>query len=111
MTTIRTVQAPAGLPARLAPHFWEYRFSRLSWEKDRDLIISRVLAAGGWDDLRWLLERLGRHGLREWIKERNGRGLDPRRLRFWELILGIPHHEVSRWIQAAHNPWLTRAGA
>jgi len=32
-----------GLPLSLRPIFWDYRFSDLAWEQDRDLIIGRIL--------------------------------------------------------------------
>ena len=96
------------LPADLEPFFWEYDFSQLRWDKDRDLTISRILAAGDWDSVKWLMGQLGRRGLRQWIVQRRGRGLDARQLRFWELVLGIPHRQVTEWIMAADGIWTRR---
>ncbi len=91
--------ARAALPHFLKPLFWEYQFEDLNWEEDRDLIIGRVLTSGDWSTVQWLREQLGPESLREWIERRKGHGLDPRRLRFWELILGLPHREVGEWIK------------
>ena len=88
------------LPAMLRALFWDYNFAALTWENDRDLITARVLASGGWDAVTWLRSRLGDHALRDWIERRQGRGLSPQQLRFWELILGLPHRQVNAWLAA-----------
>ena len=89
----------ARLPRFLKPLFQEYDFRDLSWDEDRDLIIGRVLARGDWPSVQWLRGQAGAEGLREWILRRKGRGLDPRRLRFWELILDLPRRDVDEWIR------------
>lgn len=95
----RKTASPTDLPEFLRPLFWDYPFGRLRWETDRDLVIGRVLSRGDWRSVRWLMERAGKDGLREWIVRRKGRGLDARRLRFWELVLDLPKREVDMWIQ------------
>lgn len=48
--------------------------------------------------------------IREFIVRRRGRGISPRRLRFWSLLVDIPHRDVDEWIEAARrNPWQNRA--
>ena len=88
------------LPALLRPFFWDYDFKTLTWDDDRDLIIARVLASGTWEAITWLRVRLGDQALREWIERRRGRGLSPRQLRFWEVMLDLPHRQVNAWLQA-----------
>ena len=88
------------LPATLRALFWDYDFTALSWENDRDLIMARVLTAGDWDAVTWLRSRVGDRALREWIERHRGGGLSPQRLRFWELILGLPHCQVNAWLVA-----------
>jgi hypothetical protein len=88
------------LPGLLQPLFWDYDFKTLTWEDDRDLIIARVLASGTWEAITWLRACLGDQALRAWIERRCGRGLSPRQLRFWELMLDLPHREVNAWLQA-----------
>ncbi len=82
----------------LRPLFWDYDFEVLTWENDRDLILARVLASGGWDAVTWLRSQVGDRVLREWIERRQGRGLSPRQLRFWELILRLTHRQVNAWL-------------
>jgi len=48
----------------------------------------------------WLRSCLGDRALRDWIERRQGRGLSPQQLRFWELILGLPHRQVNVWLAA-----------
>ncbi|MBI4640767.1 MAG: hypothetical protein HY731_08740 [Candidatus Tectomicrobia bacterium] len=88
------------LPGMLRALFWDYEFEELTWEYDRDLIIRRVLIDGTWDAVTWLRSCIGDIGLREWIKRHQGRGLSPKQLRFWELILGLPHRQVNAWLKA-----------
>ena len=105
MTRTRRAQ----LPPFLRPLFWEYKFSDLRWEEDRDLVIGRVLVAGSWHAVQWMRQRVAPEELRAWIVERRGRGLTPPQIRFWESILGIPRHEVNAWLATMRSdPWLDR---
>ena len=84
----------------LRPLFWDYDFAALSWETDRDLIIARVLTSGDWAAVTWLRSRVEDHALREWIECQHGGGMSPQRLRFWEMMLGLPHRQVNAWLAA-----------
>lgn len=98
------------LPEALRPLFWDYEFARLSWEADRDLVIARVLASGDWAAVCWLRVQITPTALRAWIEQRRGRGLDPPRLRFWQLVLGLRRRTVDAWIaDLARDSWLHRA--
>lgn len=99
----------SGLPEELSRYFWDYHRDELSWEEHRDTIVARLLEAGGWDATRWLLDRIGDEELRELILRREGRGLDRKRLRFWQTILELPPERVDRWIAAREpDPWAHR---
>ena len=99
------------LPARLRSLFWDYEFKSLTWEEDRELIIGRVLTSGDWEAVTWLRSHAGDPALRQWIERHQGRGLSPQKLRFWELILRIPHKQVSTWLaQEGRQIWDKRAG-
>lgn len=109
MKKLSATDGRRGLPDRLAKLFWDYDASLLSWESDRDLVIARVLASGDWAALRWLLDHEGREPLRGWIEARQGRGLDARRLRFWQLVLGVPARRVNQWLRTlARDGWPRR---
>jgi hypothetical protein len=100
-----------GVPELLRPLFWDCDFEQLHWDEHRDFITGRILIEGHWETIQWLRRRIGDEGLRSWIRQRRGRGLSPRQLRFWELILDLDKDEVDRWLAAqAANPWTRRLG-
>ena len=100
---------PASLPPLLQPLSWDHDFAQLRWETDKDLITGRILMRGDWDAAHWLVQRIGREGIRDWIRRRRGRGFDARTLRFWELMTGIPHGTVTRWLRReAGLAWTAR---
>lgn len=100
------------LPENMDSLFWEYDPQTLSLEHDRDLIIGRLLSAAGWDGLRWLLSQVGESALRDWIVSSRGRDLSPPRLRFLELLLDLPHSQVSEWLsEPGRRVWDGRAAS
>ena len=104
-------EGEASLPDCPRPLFWEYDFPALTWETDQDLIIGRILTSGGWEATRWLRARVSARDLRDWIKHRRGRGLSPRQLRFWELVLRLPRREVTGWLNdPGRQTWQQRQG-
>jgi hypothetical protein len=104
-SSIREKKSPptSDLPDFLAPLFWDYKFDTLTWKEDHDLIIKRVLASGGWEAIRWLQSMVGDLNLRTWILNHKGAGLSPQRLRFWELILNLPHRQVNSWLTSVRR--------
>lgn len=72
----------------------------LSWPRDRDFIVERVLSHGNWDAIQWARARVGDEAIRELIVSSRGRRLSPRQLRFWQVILDLPSDDVDRWISA-----------
>ncbi len=102
-------KAPAHLPKSLREYFWDYRFDQLSWERDRELVIRRLLTVGSWDAILWLRRQIGDAALRDWIIAQHGWGMTVRQLRFWALVLNLPREQVDVWIKAAgSNPWSAR---
>lgn len=89
---------PPPLPTFLRPLFWEYDFRKLSWKQHAHLVTGKILARGDWRALVWLRRKLGDPGLREWIIRGQGRGLSRRQVRYWELILDLPHRLVNQWL-------------
>lgn len=86
------------LPSFLKSYFWEYDFQVLSWAKDRHLVTCRILEEGGWRATRWLRRRVDDEGLRQFLYQRQGRGLSRRQLRYWPLILDLPKRDVDVWL-------------
>jgi len=91
------------LPDTLRPLFWDCDFDALAWDKHHAFIIRRVLDRGGWDDIRRLRGAAGDDAIRQWFLRKRGRGLDPRKLRFWEVILDLPKEDVDKWVAEARK--------
>ena len=87
------------IPVELRPLFWDCNFDDLQLPADRDFIINRVLSCGDWDAVQWLRKSAGDAELEDWLKKRHGASLSPERLRFWELVLHLPHRTVNNWIE------------
>jgi hypothetical protein len=87
------------LPGPVRELFWDYEPRSLRWNRDRELIIGRVLASGPWETVKWLRARAGDEAIRDWIEKHEGRGLSPPQLRFWQLVLGIPSRRVDAWLR------------
>lgn len=100
--------APA-LPRFLRRYFWDHDPNRLSWERSRSTIVGRLLQSGGLDAIAWLRVMMSDDEIREFIVHRGGRGIEPRRLRFWSVIVDIPPAQVDEWIRAKRkDPWEQR---
>lgn len=87
------------LPARLKPFFWDVPFRSLTLDRDRDLIMRRLLDRGDWESVKWLRTRYSDRDLGNWLVDRRGAGLSPSKLRFGELILDLPERDVNDWLQ------------
>ena len=88
------------LPPAVRQLFWDYDPRRLGWDRDRELVIGRILAEGPWDTVVWLQERIGPEGIRDWLLSTHGRGLSPQQLRYWQLVLDLPKRRVDAWLAA-----------
>ena len=107
----KSTKQTRNLAEELRPIFWDFDFRRLRWDKDRDLIIGRILSHGDWQALRWLRSRFDSAILGNWLLRRRGAGLSSRQLRFWELILELPHCEVNEWLKdTGRTLWERRVG-
>lgn len=97
------------LPQSLQAFFWDYGFDQLTWERDRELVIRRLLTHGSWEAITWLRRKIGDSDLRKWLIAHQGRGLSPRQLRFWSLVLALPSRQVSAWMPTGRlEPWSKR---
>jgi hypothetical protein len=78
--------------------FWDIPSRSLQWDQDRELIMSRILASGPWETVLWLRAEAGDEAIRSWIEQHEGKGLSPRQLRFWQLVLDLPASRVDQWL-------------
>lgn len=100
------------LPVALRSLFWDYPFDELRWPAHRDFVIGRILQSGGTAAIEWLRHAVSDVDLAEWIGQRDGRGLDARQLRFWQIALNLPPADVDRWVALTRKgPWERRIRA
>jgi hypothetical protein len=87
---------------------WPQDVQRLFWDRDlasigprrhRAFVIQRILSSGGIGPFLWLKALASTEELRLHIEGREGREIEPRRLRYFELVLGLRRAEVSAWIR------------
>ncbi|MCS7209625.1 MAG: hypothetical protein NZ874_08650 [Fimbriimonadales bacterium] len=105
MRTRRThAKANAPLPEFLRPLFWDTAFHTLSPERHQSYICLRIMEHGDLQALRWMVRYYGKVRLRRWLTQRQGRGLSPRTLRFWQYALEIPKRIVDQWLAAQPEP-------
>jgi hypothetical protein len=88
------------LPPELRDLFWEFDARELRIAKAKATIFLKVLTRGGRAHKAWLAQRFGRERIRDWILERQGRGITTASMREW----GITSDEIRRMRQA--NPAL-----
>lgn len=101
--------AESQLPRKFERLFWDCDFDTLDLRKHRSYIIRRILDRGDSTSFAWLRETVGDDAIRDWFLTKQGGGLDPPKLRFWELILDLPSDAVDEWVKKARqNPWHRR---
>ena len=100
------------MPAPLRSLLWDYRGRRLRIDHDRDFLVRRVLAEGGWNEFRALRSRLTDDVIRQALVGSDARGLSPARIRFWQLVLDIPSRQANEWVRSARaGTWAGRRRA
>lgn len=83
--------------------FWDVDGKDLSWEKHPDFIIRRILQFGDFNAVRWLRLQMGDRALQKWLIQHNARGLSPRQIRYWSLILDIDALLADHWVKTARE--------
>jgi len=96
------------LPARLRKFFWDVDFERLTGGVSRDFILKRLLACGDWSAWKWLRKHVPEDELRALLVRTRGRSLEPDRLLFYAVILGIPYETAVAWLREREDPWSRR---
>jgi hypothetical protein len=89
--------------------FWDYAARSIRPDADRELVVRRVTAEGGWHEMSLLRSRVGDEAIREVIERTEARGLSPQRIRFWQLVLGLPPRRADAWVRRAReSTWARR---
>ena len=91
-------------PPDVARLFWDIdpeRIDLIDLQGNRDYVMERVMARGGWVAMQWLRHAYPPDALRDFLM-RKGARLAPRELAYWSLIAGI-QLELPRG--GARPPW------
>jgi hypothetical protein len=92
------------IPQSVLDLMWEYDVAALGAAADYpDALIGRVMARGRWQDMLWLLDTVGRERLRSFMEGRGTRSLEPREIRFWAWITGVPEEQAAEWARRARQ--------
>ncbi|MBN1314091.1 MAG: hypothetical protein JXA42_01440 [Anaerolineales bacterium] len=87
---VETMRVTAqGIPISLVPCFQEYNLDDLYLERDRILIIERVLAYGDRREVRWLLATFGVEAIKDWLSGSGARRLSRRRHNLWCTLFDV----------------------
>jgi hypothetical protein len=90
--------------------FWDYAARSIRPDADQDLVVRRVTAEGGWHEMSLLRSHIGDQAIRDVIERTEARGLSPQRIRFWQLVLGLPARRADAWVRRAReSTWARRA--
>jgi len=89
---------PVNIPASTLALFWEYPAGTITFERNRDLVMEKVLSRGGWEDVQWLRSVAGDNAILDWLLRTKGRALERAQIRFWQLVLDIPSEEADAWL-------------
>jgi len=77
------------IPKTALPFFQEYDFEQLDPERDRDLVIERLLAYGNRDEVSWLIRNYGWVHVRHWLSKSRAQRLPGRRYRLWCVLFDV----------------------
>jgi hypothetical protein len=81
---------PVKLPSSIAPFFQEIDFSILDPARHAPLIIERILSYGNREEIKWLIQAMGKKGIREWLNQFGSQRLPWRRYHLWCLVFDVP---------------------
>jgi hypothetical protein len=96
----------------VAALFWDYPGKPLSLDRDREMVIRRILAEGGLLHVRFIRRRVGDEAIRDVLLRSQARGLSPQRIRFWQLLLDVPARLANAWVRSARaGTWARRRRA
>lgn len=75
--------ASAGVPEQVRWLFPEFQLSALDADRDRNLILARVLERGRLSDVQWAMGRFGDEGILDFLRNGACPELSARTLSFW----------------------------
>ena len=89
---------PVQLPECVQRVLWDTDPGAVTWERDREAVLGRVLVHGEWEAICWLRRTAGDEAIRAWIVATHARRLSREQIRFWQLLLELPEDLVQSWL-------------
>ena len=85
------------IPEDVQRLLWDVDAHAVDLDRDRILVIERVMSRGSYGAMKWLRRRYDQTVLAAFLRERGARTLSPRDLAYWTLVcdvdLGSTQHE------------------
>lgn len=92
------------LPEPVERLLWEYDLEALEEEAELpQIVIERVMARGGMEPMRWLMNATSPERRRRFLEERGRKVLAPRELNFWALFSSVPEERTAEWVRDARK--------
>ena len=99
------------LPPGIESLLWEYDPKDLrAVEELPDVVLGRIMARGGWDEMRWLLANCDRQRMRDFLETRGRRLLPPREMAFWGFACSLPERRTSELVEESRHRQQTWRG-
>jgi hypothetical protein len=77
------------LPHAVARLLWDVDARQIDLDRDRALILERVMTRGTWEAMKWLRRRYPDSVIADFIRTRGRRLLPPRDLAYWSLVCNV----------------------
>jgi len=77
------------VPPQVRQRFFGYDEHALLSAEHRPFLVGRLLEEANADELRWLVQLVGRDALAQFLTRHGGRQLSQRSRAFWERVLGV----------------------
>jgi hypothetical protein len=79
----------ASVPPAVERLLWDVDLSQVDLDRDRMLVLERVMSRGTWEAMVWLRGRYPKEVLADFVREQGARRLSPRDLAYWALICDV----------------------
>jgi hypothetical protein len=81
--------SPEPIPDDVARLLWDQDAGAVDLDRDRSLVLERVMSRGTWEAMKWLRRRYAKAVLAEFVRSRGRRVLAPRDLAYWALVCDV----------------------
>lgn len=94
------------LPDGVARLLWDVDVTSIDLDRDRALVIERIMSRGTWEAMRWLRRRYAKAVLADFVRQRGPLVLSPRDLAYWALVSDVDLGEAgSRDVGGGRPRW------